>query len=63
MDIFFLDYASHSLDEWEFQNQKKDTHTLDFDVTLAWEVVFLTDQEIAGIRAYRIFYIWRSYYA
>ncbi|MBW1715733.1 MAG: hypothetical protein JRJ77_07890 [Deltaproteobacteria bacterium] len=32
MGIFFLDYAPHSLVEWGFQ--KKDTHTLDFDVTL-----------------------------
>jgi len=32
MGVFFLDYAPHSLDEWAFQ--KKDTHTLDFDVTL-----------------------------
>ena len=34
--------------------QKKDTHTLDFDVTLPWEVVFLTDQEIADIKTHRI---------
>ncbi|MBW1714894.1 MAG: hypothetical protein JRJ77_03580 [Deltaproteobacteria bacterium] len=40
MGIFFLDYAPHSLDEWAFQ--KKDTHTLDFDVTLCLGLKRLT---------------------
>jgi len=44
MGIFFFDYAPHSLDEWARpprlacmagrRFKKKDTHILDFDVTL-----------------------------